>query len=628
MIKNFREIIHQLKSQVPIQDLISEYLTLKKSGRGFAAICPFHDDHNPSLQINPQKGIFKCFACGTGGDLITFYSLINKQKWSDAVSDLALKYGIKIEYGTESKTETQIKDKLFELNRFALDFYKEHLHSNDGTEALKYLKEERKLTNETIATYEMGFIQNKWDALYNYFTKEKQFPQELIIASGLFIVKENDSGYYDRFRNRIIFPIFNEQNKILAFGGRILPSAAHDNAKYINSPETLIFSKGHILYGLNFAKDEIKNQDCAILTEGYLDVISAHQHNLKNTVATLGTAVTQSQIRLLTKYTTSKKVYMCMDTDLAGKKAIEGVFKIMQEANEFSHVDIRVISKLPAKDLDESLKIKDKSEILKIIATSEKLQYFILDKITFDYLEIQNTNDEISKRYILDDLINLLSSTRDPMEQKEHIRYSSHKLNIDEEVLNLKIREFLKAKKHKTTLIKRYSKDEKEDRADSPFKMYSIERFKHAEMELLLLYINSFPNVGETRHKLSTLSFIDEKHILIKEYLDSLDDPGATPQEVVNKLIIEFNEYKHMMSVVSELALKLEGDLAELQNHYLKNKDKILNEASKGISWWITNKQKMKVLTDQLKECKNSEEETDVLSQILKLAKGQNLPNK
>lgn len=613
MIKNFKEVISQIKNQVPIQELISEYLTVKRSGRGFVALCPFHDDHHPSMQIHPQKGIFKCFACGTGGDVITFYAQYNKKNWSEAVSDLAIKYGIKIEYGTESTTENKIKNELFELNKLAFEFFKANLFSKDSKLALEYLTIERQLTNDTIKKFGMGFAQNSWDSLFNYFSKEKHLPRELIIASGLFIVREDKDSYYDRFRNRIMFPIYNENNNILGFGGRILPSSDNaDNPKYINSPETLIYNKGQILYGLNFAKDTIKKQDCAILTEGYLDVITAHQYELFNTVATLGTALTLSQLRLLTKHTTSKKVFLCMDTDIAGKKAVENIFRLIQDTKNLTHFDLQITS-LPKKDLDESLRSYGTQNINKTFLESKKIIYFILDRFSTEYIQAVKSNNDLSKNLILDDIIHTLAILRDPIEQNDCIKYISTNLKIEEDLIRIKLKNYKKQSKHK---ISQESKN-KED----VFKMHSNERFIHAELELLMLYICSFPLIHEIKEKLSNIIFIDEKHKLIKEYLDNLDSEGSTPQEIINKLVIEFNEYKHIMAVVSELALKIETDNVLQEQHYIKNKDKILAQASEWINWWITNKQKMTDLTAKLKICNNPEEELNILSQMMKLIK-------
>ena len=611
MIKNFKELVNQIKTQVPIQELISEYVPVKKSGRGYACVCPFHDDHNPSLQIHPQKGIFKCFSCGTGGDLITFYALINKKKWSEAVPELAVKYGLKVEYGEENKAEVEIKTKLYELNRCALDFFKKNLFLKDNSDsaiAYEYVANKRKLKPDILEKYEVGYAQNSWDSLYNYLTKEKKYQQELIVASGLFIPRENLNTYYDRFRNRVIFPIYNEKNNIIGFGGRTL---SNDDAKYINSPETLIFNKGFNLYGLNFAKDEIKNQDYVILTEGYLDVITAHQYGLLNTVATLGTAFTKEQARLLAKYTDSKRVFLSLDTDAAGQKAVQKAYKVAQEVSKFVNLDFKVVTGLPAKDLDESLNLVGEADIRKVIEDSQPLTKFVLDRISGEYNQAKS---EIEKKEKLDELLDVIITTSDPIEKKDNINYSSHKLNIDEELINLKLKEKNKLKK---SVYKK--KESKVVSDDEMYKMHTIERFKHAELELLTLYINSFPYSDSMKEELSKVEFIDEKNKLIKDYLDNLLVRNLSPQDLIEELIIEFNEFKNIMSTISSIAIKIENDSTNTDKAY---KQKVLIEAKEWIKWWIQNKQKMKFLTEQLKECKNADEENDILLKMINLVRG------
>ncbi len=503
MIKNFQELVSQIKSQVPIQDLISEYITVKKSGRGYVALCPFHDDHHPSLQIHSQKGIFKCFSCGTGGDLITFYALINKKKWSEVIPELAIKYGLKIEYGEESKTEIQIKSQLYDLNKTVLEYFKANLYHSSNIESLSYLKTKRKISEEIINKYQLGFAIKSWDSVYNYLTKEKQYNQELIIASGLFVPKENSKGYYDRFRNRIMFPIFDEKNNVIGFGGRTL---SDDEVKYINSPETLIFSKGHTLYGLNFAKDEIIKQNYVIVTEGYLDVITSHQNGLLNTVATLGTALTIQQARLLTKYTNSKKVFLCLDSDSAGHKAVESIFRLSQEIGQYINWDLRVASDLGAKDLDEALNTNGYLNVKDKIENSQKLISFIFERMISSYL---NADSDISKKSILDEIIEIIIAIKDPLERNDYTKHLAQKLRLEEEIFNLIIKEKSRNKKSK----KSYEVSRKDKTEDDLFKMHTKERFKHAELEILCLYISSFPNFAdEITNEIKQIEFIDEKH--------------------------------------------------------------------------------------------------------------------
>ena len=616
MIKNFQELVSQIKSQVPIQELIAEHITIKKSGRGYVALCPFHDDHHPSMQIHPQKGIFKCFACGTGGDLITFYALINKKKWAEAIPELANKYGIKVEYSTstESKTESEIKNQLYELNKIALEFFKNNLFTNDGTDALHYLKNKRKLTSETINKYETGYALNSWDSLFNYLTKEKKYVNELVIASGLFIPRENDNGYYDRFRNRVIFPIFNEANNVIGFGGRTLSS---EDVKYINSPETLIFNKGGNLYGLNFAKDSIKKLDYSILTEGYMDVITAHQFGLLNTVATLGTALTQQQARLLTKYTDSKKICLCLDTDNAGKKAVENIFRQINEINQFVNLDIRVTTDLSAKDLDESLNLEGTEGVKTKIENSKTLHEFIFERLSDEYSQAVKSGIEINKKNVVENIIDILVSIKDPIERNEYIKFISRKVNIDEGLINLKLKD--KGKSIKQKAFNNRKKIETDE--DDEYKMHTNERFKHAEIELLTLYISTFPSSKDMKEELQKIEFIDDKHKLIKDFLDNLSDENTPKEEVVNRLFLEFNEYKHIMSLISDIAWKLESEEYLNDANLQKNKSVLIDQAKEWISWWATNKQKVKEITSKLKDNTNKDEGNELLTQMLELVR-------
>ena len=615
MIKNFQELISQIKSQVPINELISEYISVKRSGRGYVALCPFHDDHNPSMHINPDKGIFKCFSCGTGGDLIYFYSQINKKKWSEAVVDIATKYGFKVEYGDENKPETQIKNQLYELNKVTLEFFKKNLFLDSGNAALSYLTN-RGFSQEIINKYEMGFALNSWDSLLLHLSREKQYPQELIIASGLFVPRENSNGYYDRFRNRVIVPIFNESNNVTGFGGRTI---TNEEPKYLNSPETLVFNKGSILYGLNFAKDEIRKSNYVILTEGYFDVISSHQHGLLNTVATLGTALTPHQARLLSKFTESKKVCLCMDSDNAGKKAVESIFRLINSVDNNVSLDVVVVSDLGAKDLDEALKLNNLPELKSKIENAQRLINFIFDNGTKQYTLAQG---DFEKKNILDEILQTIIDLKDPIEQNSCIKYISHKLDIEEDLLNLKVKDKLKTLRRKTFKTQKSNPDLSKEEL---YTMHTTERFKHAEIELLTLYVSSFPySSKEIQNELNEIQFIDDKHRLIKDFLDTVVEQEITSDEVINRLVQEFNEYRHIMATISDLAWRIESDLIA---SYSKNKTKILSEAKEWINWWVNNKQKLKNLTDMLKDCKNTDEESNILTEIIKIVKDSNKVN-
>jgi DNA primase len=281
----------------------------------------------------------------------------------------------------------------------------------------------------------------------------------------------------------------------------------------------------------------------------------------------------------------------------------------------YTNLDLRVVIDLPRKDLDESLNLVGKEELLSKVQSSKKIIHFIFERIANNYFEAIKKDDDISKKEIIDELLKILLSIKDPIDFREYTKFISHKLKIEEDVISLKLKEKQKKDKQIPKWEREANKKESRKEENEPLKMHLNERFKHAELELILLYIISFPNCNEIRNELSSIDFLDDKHKLIKESLDNISDKDIKPLDVIEQLIIEFNEYKHLMSIISELSLKLEDNLDE--NEYLKNKDKILKEAKEWMSWWVTNKRHMKDLTEELKECKNNDDENRILSQMM-----------
>ena len=608
MIKNFQELIQQIKDQIPIHELISEYIPLKKSGRSYVALCPFHDDHKPSMHVNSEKGIFKCFSCGTGGDIIYFYSQINKKKFPEAIADLAAKYNLKVEYGTENTAEFQLKNEIFNINRDAVEFYKRNLFQDDNKSALEYLTDVRGYDLETIKKYELGFALNSWDSLYKFLLRGNKYSNDVIISSGLFSQKENSGDLYDRFRNRIIIPIFNEVGSVIAFGGR---AVMDEEPKYLNSPETPVFHKGSCLYGLNSAKEEIKKSDFVILTEGYFDVITAHKYGLLNTVAPLGTALTGKQARLLGKYSESKKLCLCLDSDKAGRKAVESVFRLINDSQNPVFLDVTVISDLGGKDLDETLKLNGKDFLLRKISSAQKIVNFILDSTIQSYLEISSAAE---KKNIFELILDVICNIADPVEQKTSTGYVAHKLAIEEEMLAVKVKDKLRSKQG-------FRKDSRQSASqdEGTHTMHTSERFKQAELELLSLYVCSFPhNKLKIKNELEKIEFIDDKHKLIKDYLDNISENDIVPEQVLTRLMTEFNEFKHIMISVSEIAWRINS---ESVSAYVKSEEKILKESKEWIGWWVKNKQQLKSLSDKLKDCKDNGEGTKILSEMIEVVR-------
>ena len=304
-----------------------------------------------------------------------------------------------------------------------------------------------------------------------------------------------------------------------------------------------------------------------------------------------------------------------MDTDSAGKKAVESIFRLTQEFSNYINFDLNVVSNLPGKDLDEALKNDSTENIKNIIINSKRLNYFIFDQQANEYL---NERNEALKKDILTEITANLINIKDPIEQLESIKYLSHKINIEEDLLKIKIKE--KSKTNTKRLNKSIQTADKD--VDESYKMYISERYKHAEFEILALYITSFPqNYVDIKNDLKDFIFLDEKHRLLKEYIDNLTEPLSSTSEIINNLIIEFNEYKHLMSLITDLAWKVENDSKFQTSSFVNLKSKIISEAKSSIEWWNTNKTKMKELTGLLKEQKAPDKEKEILSEMLLLIK-------
>ncbi len=318
------ETIAQILDRVDIVEVISGYIPLKSAGKNFKAVCPFHNEKTPSFVVNPDKQIFHCFGCGVGGDVFAFIMKQDRLTFPEAVRFLAEKVQVAIpETGrSDGQQSAPLRQKIFSLNEVAADYFCRTLLFDKSTEteaARRYLKA-RGVHKKAVEEFRLGFAKKGWRDLMDHL-KTKKIPLRLMEQAGLIVSKESGAGYYDRFRGRIMFPIWNTQGRCLAFGGRVLPEEGETaGAKYVNSPETRVYRKGRYLYALNLSKEEITRQDAVIIVEGYMDCLVPFQAGVKNIVASLGTALTEEQVRLVRRYT--RNAYLLFDKDDAGEKAM------------------------------------------------------------------------------------------------------------------------------------------------------------------------------------------------------------------------------------------------------------------------------------------------------------------
>jgi len=326
--------ISEIKNAADIVDIVSEAVLLKKAGKNHVGLCPFHSEKTPSFTVSPDKQIFYCFGCGTGGNVFSFLMKQEGLSFPETVRVLGKRYGIDIPdrpLSPEQKRKISERESLFDINRRAMEFYHQALKdSGAGQVARSYLKK-RGISQKTIDDFKLGYAREGWDYLLNFFLKKRISPI-LLEKSGLVVPKKNKSSYYDRFRNRILFPIFDASMQVIGFGGRVLDDYL---TKYLNSPETLIYNKRRSLYGIQRAKEKCRSAGSVFIVEGYLDAIALHQHGVENSVATLGTALTPDHVKFLTRFAGS--MVLVYDSDDAGirsaKRCIDTFWK--------EHVDFR-----------------------------------------------------------------------------------------------------------------------------------------------------------------------------------------------------------------------------------------------------------------------------------------------
>lgn len=311
------EKIEEIRAAVDIVDVVSDYVQLKRSGSRYKGLCPFHQEKTPSFSIDPDKNLYYCFGCGAGGDVFTFLQEIESVSFIESARMLAERTGIPLPEDDIDPEQASKTEAIYHALRFAgRFFYRQLTQTERGAPALDYLRE-RGFTPQTIKRFGLGYAPDAWDALLNA-AEAKQIEPEVLEEAGLVIERKDGSGYYDRYRNRIIFPIFSHVGKVLGFGGRILDDDA-DQPKYINSPETRVYHKSKVLYGLRRAKSEIRQTEEALLVEGYTDVIALHQAGIENAVASSGTSLTPEQVEALGRY--GKRIVLLYDADEAGARA-------------------------------------------------------------------------------------------------------------------------------------------------------------------------------------------------------------------------------------------------------------------------------------------------------------------
>lgn len=427
--------ISEIKNTVDIVDIISDVVTLKKAGKNYIGLCPFHSEKTPSFTVSPEKKIFHCFGCQAGGNVFTFIMKNEGISFPEAVRIIAAKCGIDLpaqRLSQDQKRKISEREKLLDINRQAMNYFcNTLLNSAAGKNAKEYLKK-RKINEDIITGFALGYAQEGWDNLTSYFFRKKISPK-LLEKSGLIIPRRKASGFYDRFRGRIIFPIFNISSQVIGFGGRVMDNSDPKNAKYLNSPETPVYAKSNSLYGLNRAKDKLREHKTVFVVEGYFDLLALHQHNIINSVATLGTSLTAEHVRLIRGYIgKTGKVILVYDSDDAGLKAAYRSIEIFDKG----YVDAKIMVLPDGYDPDSYLVKFGQKSFLEEYSRAKSIITFLID-----FAEKKYGESIEGKIQIISDMKKPLSTINDSVARSLYVKELAERLDIDESAVLQKVRE-------------------------------------------------------------------------------------------------------------------------------------------------------------------------------------------
>jgi len=420
-------LITEVKQRLDIVELVSEYVTLQKAGRNFKGLCPFHTEKHPSFFVFPEQQSWHCFgACGTGGDIFSFIMKKEGIDFGQALRLLAQRGGITLSpREAPSKAEDEKKEKIFQINEAATEYYHHLLLSTKAGEAARSYLARRKVLSETIKEFRLGFSPDAWETIKNYLLG-KGYTEKELVEAGLIIEKE-EGGSYDRFRNRLMFPICDSQGRVTGFGARVLDDSL---PKYINSPQTPIFDKSSSLYGIDKAKSDIRKKNLVIIVEGYMDVLTAHQYGWQNVVGSMGTSLTEKQVEGLRRLTSN--IILALDADLAGEEATLRGKAILA----YSNVEANVILLPSGKDPDEVIS-EDSALWQKLVEQAMPILDFAFQSV-ISKVDINKAKD---KSLAVQKLLPSIYEIKDPVQQSHYLKRLARELKIEESAIRAALRE-------------------------------------------------------------------------------------------------------------------------------------------------------------------------------------------
>ncbi len=553
MANTIEELVTQIKDRLDIVDVVSQQVILKKNGGRYWGLCPFHKEKTPSFSVNPDLGIYKCFGCGAGGDALSFIMKTQNKEFMDVVKEYAEKFGLDMPKSFHHNSESkEIKDEMIRACAKAAEFYNLRLLMDKEPETLQvldYLKN-RGITKEIIEKYNLGIAPKAYAMFYKKFRHD--FSEEVMEKAGL-IIKTREGEYIDRFRNRAIIPIQNEFGDFVAFGARAVEEG--QMPKYLNSSDSLIYNKSKLLYGLYTAKDAIKEDDSVILMEGYFDVISAQAHGIRNAVASCGTALTPEHIKLLSRYTPSRKIYLSFDTDSAGQKATNRNAELIKEAfkglgnikqfdesyistsNDKYSCEIRVIAPPEGKDPDEFIRSVGAESYREYMQHAPLLIDFQLNNIIKE-----KPKTPIEKTKVVKEIIPLLMEIQNKIIQAEYVKMVSDAIQVDEKALLSELKVAAKSEIVKNTDVERIVKK-------------NIPISQKAQKNLLSVFLvtdNKF-TLDEINRIIGDTPFTDETLINVKSTIDKLTCTVNNVKELIDKLYTTYVNEPEVQKLITDL---------------------------------------------------------------------------
>ncbi|MDD6572873.1 MAG: DNA primase [Thermoflexaceae bacterium] len=540
------ELVEEIRERNDIVDVISGYVKLQKKGGSYFGLCPFHNEKSPSFSVSQNKQMYYCFGCGAGGNVITFIMEYEKFTFAESIKYLADRAGValpEVEYSREAREKADLRNVLFEINKKAATYFYYQLKGENGANARAYF-EKRKLSEETINRFGLGYSNMYSDDLYKYMKKEG-YSDKILKESGLFTM--NEKGVYDKFWNRVMYPIMDINNKVIGFGGRVMGDG---EPKYLNSPETMLFDKSRNLYGLNIARTSRKPN--LIICEGYMDVIALHQAGFNQAVASLGTALTTGHAMLLKRYTS--EVLLTYDSDGAGVKAALRAIPILKEAG----LRIRVINMRPYKDPDEFIKALGAEEFQKRIDTA--VSSFMYE---IDIMEQQHDlKDPESKTEFYNAVARKLSEFTEPVERNNYIQAVCDKYFIEYDSFRKLVNDYgekfyvsneLKRQQQEAVTVKKAKDD----------------GVKKAQKILLTWLIDEPEIYGKIKQYISVDDFIEPLyHDVAAKLFEQLENGRLNPASIISTYESE-EEHKEVAGLFNE---ELSRDLSLLE------REKALNE--------------------------------------------------